>query len=213
MIWTPDKRIVTPRKRQGGFLVNPFRFGHSDFSWSGWNPSDKGVGITLSNDDFRAAGGPTAYCVRAVTGKTSGKYYFEFVADDLGAVGSAYGVGVSRSSESVNGFLGDTAFGWGLYESGFLYNSGSSTPSGLGAAPTGAQVHGVAVDLDAGQIWFSRGGVWIGSPEAGSGSSYNTLSGMVFPTAWLGSTIVDIRTDPSDFSFSSPSGFTSGWPD
>jgi hypothetical protein len=27
MIWTPDKRIVTPRNRQGGFLLNPFRFG------------------------------------------------------------------------------------------------------------------------------------------------------------------------------------------
>ena len=186
-------------------------------AYSGWNPSDKGLNITLSSENFVANGGNVRNGVRAVSGKSSGKWYFEALMSDGGAGGSVYHLGISTTSEPVDvdaPWVGHTEYGWGFTESGLFRHNGAASPSGLGAATSSAHVINVALDLNIGKVWFGRAGVSAGDPGEGTDPAFSNVAGTVHPAAWIGYSLAsgNIRTDPSAHEYQPPEGFTAGWP-
>lgn len=119
-------------------------------------------------------------------GWSSGKRYFELYLE-ANYSGATYVVlGVAKAGVPLTAYIGSTADGWGYYEAtGEKVNNGSLAAFG-GSFSEGKTI-GVAVDLDAGYVWFSRDGVWQGSgnPATGANPAFTGLSGPIFAAASL----------------------------
>lgn len=177
-----------------------------------WAPLDIGANVTLSGGNKTATKDTSAGYVsgRAQTARLTGKHYFEVRLDALPSGDAA--IGVANSAESISNWLGATANSWGYWVSGNRYNSGSAI-SGYASFGAG-DVIGVAVDLDADKMWWSKNGTWQGGgdPAAGTSPGYSNVAGDVFPAFSLYAVgcAQTIRTALSEFSGSVPSGF-SAW--
>ena len=158
--------------------------GVSGFSGSTWNPDDKAIDITLSNENLTAnrnTGGGTFQCVRSTDGKDTGKRYVEFTIDVLNG-GSAVEIGVMDGASSLLIEPGNRATGWGLKNNGTKQHNGAQT-GGYSAAWSQSDVLMMAYDLDNSKIWWGLNGVWSssGDPAAGTNAAYSDLSGTVYP--------------------------------
>ena len=192
-----------------------------------WNPSDKDSNISLSGGDLTASCPTTSGVsplVRATTGRSSGKYYFEVVITgnnscDAGLCDSG------RALSSVNPLGFDTGsadlHAWGLIPSGStLYNAHNGSLTSRGSITyTDGDVIGVAIDFGAQKIWFAYNNTWVasGNPGAGTNPAYSgsDITGTLYPAVTMGggtaATSVAHFTDAS-FTYSKPSGF-SQWDD
>ncbi len=187
-----------------------------------WNPADKAAEVSLSNGNLtatRSGGGVNNNAaVRGTTSKNSGKSYFEIHVDT--SVGSASGdysiYGIASAALGLNAYVGSTAASYGYeHSTGVKYTNGSGTA--LGAALAAGDVLGVAVDLDAGKMWFAKNNTWQGSgnPGAGTNPAFTGVSGTFYPAASLYKTattqhVLTARFAPGILSYSPPSGF-SAW--
>ncbi len=178
-----------------------------------WNPSDKGVNVSLSGGNLVATqiagGGGTDALVRATTSHATGKYYIEWVRDV--STSSYPFVGCCNASVATTNSTGNG--GSGVYNctgnNFFCYFNGSNVNTGQTWAA--ADVMMMAVDLTALKIWFGRGGTWFnsGNPAAGTGSLATITSDTYFPFANLRQTSVQVtaRFASASWGFSAPSGF------
>jgi hypothetical protein len=193
-------------------------------TYTSWNPADK-ANIALSNGNLTSTctGSSGAIGVRAGTGKTSGKYYFEVLM--TGWSGTSGGVGICTLAKAFDSGGVTTAASAAVSKAaggtnGSIYVNGASSGKALGSRVNG-DVIGVAVDLNAKLIWFraAPSGNWNGiateNPATGTGGiSIGALSGALYPCD-LPTNTSDIRTakfGASAFSGAVPSGFTAGWP-
>jgi chitodextrinase len=136
-----------------------------------WNPADKGANITLSAANLSMAGaaGISGHqSARATIGKSAGKWYWEVTLN----AGDTCMAGIGKAAANLASFPGGDANGNGYYYSGMKFTSGSSAP--YGAAFVAGDVIGVALDMDAGTVTFSKNGV-------SQGVAYTGLSGTYFP--------------------------------
>jgi hypothetical protein len=131
---------------------------------------------------------------RGTFGMTSGKWYWEVTNSS----GSNNSIGISQDQEAL-GFLGGGAYGWGYYNSGLLYTSGSG--SSYGASFTTNDVIGVAFDADAGSLVFYKNGVSQGTAVTGLTSApyYPAIS------SYYGSLKLNFGQRP--FAYTPPTGF------
>ena len=153
-------------------------------------------------------------------GRRSGKFYYEVsntLATQFGTPGALFGLAIAGTAwaSTGGGFVG---FGWdGVYVNGTqIVAYALSNPA--------TYVYSMAVDLGANLIWFRvTGGNWNNSgtanPATGTGgvniSAIATNS--LFPyvqnqSLGLGGTSWAFNFGASGFTYSVPSGFTSGWP-
>lgn len=176
-----------------------------------WNPSDKSADLTLSNGNLTVthSSGSTWAGGRATNSKASGKFYWE-VRVDTDNPSTAIRIGIGTSAASLSSGVGDDINGYG-YGGRFgkkYYNGGNPD---YGATYTAGDIIGVALDLDAGKIWWSKNGVWqaSGDPGAGTGEAYSGISGTFFPMQSTGVSgdVLTARFHSSDFTYSPPSGF------
>lgn len=183
-----------------------------------WNPADI-HNITLSNGNLTATsgtGGAGFAGVRAVSGKSSGKYYFEITTTTFSA---AY-VGLAKST---NNLTGNTTDAVALNAGGTILVNGAVI-SGVGTIGLGGgAIVGIAVDLTNSLIWFRVGasGSWnalsgsANNPATGIGGvNISTIAATLFPmfsTASSSSQNVTANFGASAFNGAVPSGFTSGW--
>lgn len=132
---------------------------------------------------------------------------------DSANAGTAF-VGLSPGSLSVSSnYPGNSSTSWGyLQVNGNKYTNATATA--YGANYNGVVVVGVAVDLTAGLIWWSRANVWqaSGDPAAGTGAAYSGLTGTLFPTLSQLETarVATGKFAAADLTYSPPSGF-SAW--
>lgn len=202
---------------QRGFIINPFALGGSGgggpLPTVTWNPSDKHANVSLTGSNLVAArggAGPNSHAsVRATLGKSSGKHYFEVVVTS-GQPAPYITIGVASASEPLNNYVGSTATGYSYYEeTGTKITNGAGTA--YGAFYTTDDVIGVAVDMDAGKIWFSKNGVWYGNPAAGTGEAFSGLAGTLFPmvSVYYISTAHQLtgRFRAASFGYTPPAGF------
>lgn len=183
-------------------------------TYTTFNPSDKHTNVALSGGNLVASTiSANSGFVRAIAGKSSGKWYFEMVLTTCTAGADTIAVGLSRATHLTSGALGySDADGWALWGHG---GSGFRN-GGLVLSHSAAQgdVIGFAVDLDNDRIWVSKNNTWIqGNPAAGTSPLSTNLSGTLYPSAcpWKAGHVITGRFDPSSHSYSPPSGFTAGW--
>ena len=198
---------------EGGSVVLPVP------PYATWNASDKDVDVTLSNGNLTATIASTVTGgVRATTGKSSGKYYFEVTMPTWGNPNSGPGIA-----------LATTPFPWPNTNITVAYvtKNGPININGAGVGTIGSSAGGevisIAVDLDAKKIWFrkSPAGNWDNNvshnPATGAGgfSIATNMSGVVFPAMdFVGPTAETAIANfgASAFVGAVPSGFTAGWP-
>ena len=179
-----------------------------------WNPSDKHANIVLSNGDLTATSNAASWkSVRATEGKSSGKWYFE-VKMDVVAAGYYMILGVGSPDANLSGFCGSDAYGWGYFGT-----DGKKIHSNVqvvyGAAFGVNDIIGVAVDIDAHKVWWSKNGAWQGggNPAAGTGAAYDDIdAGELKPmfSPYSSTNAGTGRFKSADLTYSPPSGF-SAW--
>lgn len=154
-----------------------------------WNAADKSSIVVLADNDSvaQAVASPNPSqpigSVRAVQGRSSGRYYVEFVAQSVGALSC---FGICTQAAPLGQAMWNQFYSLGLDEfSRVSVGDGSSStnnPSGL-AFPNGAIV-GVAVDLGTRRCWISINGQWaISTPPSNANGLFNKSipAGTLFP--------------------------------
>lgn len=182
-----------------------------------WNPGDKSADIILSNGDLSATrgAGATNATVRGTQAYSTGKRYFEIACDTIGVSSDFSIYGIADSGLSLSAFVGSSAGSYGYETTGTKYNNGTGTAHG--ASFTAGDVIGIAVDLDAGKLWFAKNGTWqSGDPATGTTPAFTGVSGAFYPATSLYSTTPQhsqtVRFNTGDFTQTMPSGFTAWEP-
>jgi hypothetical protein len=175
----------------------------------------KGTALTLSvnNSTATVSGSLTYGTVLGVTGRSSGKGYFEVqITVNLLTGNSLFGV--ANRSVALNSYLGIDANGWtACYNTGVgnpIRNYHSNVTSALNVASVGAPyVIGIALDMDAGEIRSYINNTLI---KTDGSAIYSGLTGTLYPAISLYNTNdqVVLRILSSEFSYSPPSGY-SAW--
>lgn len=130
---------------------------------SHWNAADKTPIVVLSEDDRVAetvspsvsgeSGG-----VRGVQGRSSGRYYVEFLWDRTRVFYTGFsGLITADGALTTNPF--SQLFSVGCVSNSNQFRVGA-TASSEGASPGTGSIVGVAVDLDTRRAWISVNGVW-----------------------------------------------------
>lgn len=169
-------------------------------SYATWNPADKAASFTLSSGNLVNTTSNVAGQVRGTIGKSSGKWYWEFVLS-----GSITGnvTGVSKTTSSVNTATGNDTSSWGYNNNGLLYTNSSG--SAYGSSSVAGDVIGVALDMNAGTLVFYKNGVSMGVAATG-------LSGTLYPSSGMrnGSSgvVVTANFGATPFAYPAPTGFT-----
>lgn len=199
-------------------------------TYTTWNPTDKGAGLALSSGDTvvsQTTGGALAQIVRSVHGKSSGKYYVEVYLDSGGGVSTSDGAGfgIANASATLSNYLGGDAGseGMGFYgPKGYSLRAAAYQVSNLvpgGIANT--DVVQIYIDLDDRFIYAGVNGAILnsGDPLSGGAGTGNvcTIPGptsypMFLAAACYHDTSAVTLRNPLSYSYSTPAGYTKGWP-
>ncbi len=179
-----------------------------------WDPANKSANIALSGGNLiatrNAPGSTHDGSVRGTIGKTSGKWYFEIVCTTIST--DVHVMGIGNENMVMTNFPGSTADGWGyLGVNGQKYHS--NVGAGFGNTYTAGDVIGIALDRDAGKVWFAKNNTWqaSGDPAAGTNEAYSGItSGTIYPVTGLYNTGSQstIRYAAASMTYSPPSGFS-----
>lgn len=184
------------------------------FTPTTWNPSDKGVDITLSGSNLIATNNGTANgdpgC-RSIASQSTGKFYFEVVPNP----GGGQAIGFANSTWAFANF-GDANFLGYRLSNGQINQATTLATVETGSA--GARVC-VAVDLGANLLWIKvNAGNWNNNasydPATATGGVTFTNMGTVFAACYVGTFANQATTanlGASAFTYSVPSGFTAGF--
>lgn len=185
---------------------------------------------TASGTWTLSAGNKTAQCIsgtavrniKGTVGRDSGKRYFEVYVDNC----VLFGTGV-REDIGVMSDPGSLGSGGSFVDSsvvpnhqGAAYRIGGaifvgSTNAGAVTSLANTDVVGVAIDIDAKTVWFSRNGTWTQGDPGTATSPEGTIPGVgttYYPAACAESPIalaVSLRTKASEFVYPIPTGFVS----
>ena len=180
-----------------------------------WNPDDKSDRISLSNGDLTVTqtGSDEHSGLRAIDSADSGKWYWEvYINRDYSLPPSnIIYVGIGNSSQDLNNYIGSSANSYcyqGNYGRKYFDGNGVS----YGDTYTEGDIIGIALDLDARKIWWSKNGVWQagGNPATGTGEAYSGIAaGPWFPMISMRryNDQMTARFSLSDQSYSPPDGF------
>jgi hypothetical protein len=184
-----------------------------------WNSSDIGTNVAQVHDfTVTNTTASTSGFARTITGKSSGKYYFEISWEDGKTGTGTIGCGLVQSS------LANTASTYSSSQAWTVWGRGA------GARHNGVLTHafatdaserwGFAVDLDAGELWIwdHNGSAWLqGNPETGTSPTWSNLSGTLHPFAqpWFAGSApyptITIHTSYKSLARAVPDGFIAGW--
>jgi len=146
---------AVPSGYTAGFPVEPG-------VWTSWNPFDL-TQATLSNSDLTATSTGVNCGVRAVSGQSSGKFYWEQTL----VTNQSSACGMSLADANLVSLGGEQAGTVVMVKNGGIYINGSYSGSGLGIRTSG-DVIGIAVNLDTDLIWIrvAPSGDWNDNPTA-----------------------------------------------
>jgi hypothetical protein len=198
---------------------------------SALDPNFSVPAITLSNNNLTAIGNSTTSSgsVLGTQGAASGKRYFEATFDILATTPNGLGsfVGVVNTyftrlayPAGLNltfMYPGTDSYSWGFgqYQGNYMAQLIGGTPSGTAFSGSNGAVAMVAVDLDAGHLWFGMNGAWCQGSPLGTvdfsippgGSLGGALWPAVFVTANPNFTQVTFNPGYGPFQYGPPSGF------
>ncbi len=217
MVQTPTGYNTSQVSGYTGFISKIEVYSATPTSYATWNPNDKGSSITLSNKNNVAtkSGSNSDYTnsgIRSTIGKSSGKWYFEYVYTEDG--GSNWPVvGVGNLSANMSDHVGSDTNSWGIYaQDGYKYHN--DVGSSYGTSFVQGDIIGVALDMDNGKVWFSKNGTWMnsGDPAAGTNEAFSGLTGTIyaFIVVHQPSSIWTANFGATGLTYTPPSGFKSG---
>lgn len=188
-----------------------------------WDPAKKGTGVTLSNNNYTVtASGASAYAASVVS-KNAGKYYLEMRIDDDGFSSNSPYFGVcnyatynkavpSLNSTGVWVCSFSNGGGFWIQRNGTFVNTWQATVFATG------DVINLAIDIDAGKMFYGKNGTWInsGNPDAGTGAvistsmpgtgtDLNLLTWQTGSPAWS-----TLRTQSTDWGYARPQASSFG---
>jgi len=182
-----------------------------------WNPSDKSSLITLSYGNLRTThtGSNSWGGVRATSSKIAGKWYWE-VEVNIDKPSTGIRIGIGTSSADLSKGVGDDVNGYGYGgHDGKKYHDDVGVA--YGNSYTTGDIIGIALDLNAGKIWWAKNNVWqaSGDPAAGTNEAYNSISGTFFPmqSTAVYEDVLTAKFNIIDQTYSPPSGFSAICPD
>lgn len=181
------------------------------------SPLNTPPAVTLTNGNLNIQySGTWILSLSTMMFPNSGKWYFEYkVGADLVYID----VGVQKAQEGDNPIttsttLGDDTTGWGMYSDGAqwhkMYNNVATVLTG--DTPSDGDVMQIAVDMDAGKIWFGSNDTWLssGNPAAGTNEAFSGLSSDLVPAVCIYQ-VVDTDTyinfGQLGFAHTPPTGF------
>ena len=211
--WTPNNISVTAGSTYDSMLDVPSGNGYADGgngrgNYATLNPLEN-TGNTLSAANLTATSGSNWYNTKSTIGMLSGKWYCEFVHTT--AVNyTQVGVFKTESPLSTSTYFSVSANGWS-YSAAFgeLRNNDVPTTSGISTSAVGDIIN-IAVDVDAGKLWFGKNGTWFnsGNPASGTNAAYTNLSGgMSFVVGTNSTAVINANFGQRPFSYTPPTGF------
>lgn len=172
-----------------------------------WNPSDKNTNVALTNANLTTGTTDGAYgAVRATSGATSGKKYFEVLITGAPTVPDDIAIGFAKAAQALNTWLGSSADSIGWFSgTGAIYNNGATA-----SAPTPYvlnDVVGVTFDLATGAVRYYKNGVAMGV----AATTVSSPTGTWYPAAVTLGTVpkVTARFSPSNWTYTPPEGYDS----
>jgi hypothetical protein len=135
---------------------------------------------------------------------SSGKWYCELVRTS----GSGARLGVVNVN-GLNESLGNGANGWCFLDDGRVFYNGSA--SSYGSAIATNDIFMIALDIDAGKVWYGNNGTWFasGNPATGANASQSFTAGqtITFAVATGGACAFTSNWGARPFAYTAPSGF------
>jgi hypothetical protein len=118
---------------------------------------------------------------RGTFGASSGKRYWEMELVNAG-LDNYNSTGVTEINGGFGSWAGELSTEWFYQSVGNIYNNGSSV---IGGAFSQGDIISVAIDMDAGKIWWGRNNTWVlsGNPTTGLNPVYSNLSGTITPAS------------------------------
>ena len=118
---------------------------------------------------------------RGTIGVSSGKWYWEVLLVEGGS-DTHNSTGVTTVNGAYGSWAGELATEWFYQDAGSTYNN-NVTNSGQ-PTYTDGDIISVAMDMDAGKLWWAKNDTWInsGNPATGANAVYTNLSGTITPT-------------------------------
>jgi hypothetical protein len=170
--------------------------------------------ISFSNDGLTLSH-PTASSHRLALAHGEacrfGQFYYECVLDiQPGSPNGPFIGFVSRNHTSNTSFCGSSSTSWGYSASSGQCRTNNSNQATLSTASQGDTLM-VAIDLDAGEIWFGLNGSWLqGNPETGASPVFSGIVDSLLPACSMYTTgqEVTFKFKISDFNYGPPQGFT-----
>ena len=223
--WTPNNFSVTagvgndsltdvPTQWVGYSATNVDSGGIVRGNYCTLNPLKLGSTGTLSDGNLTWSSSSNQGLSIGTLGFNSGKWYFEFTCGSSVA-GTMPGVVKTTVNSAANpNYPGVDANGWGYYATtGSIFNNGSGTA--YGATFTTNDVIGVALDMDAGKIWWSKNGTFqnSGNPSSGTNAGFSNLptdGTYLSPAIGSGDASTSngsINFGQRPFAYTAPSGF------
>ena len=181
------------------------------------SPLNKPVDLTLTNGNLNAGSGSVWRTVLATEAlPLTGKWYFEY---KFGSDVNALVVGVQEPQDATvittGWVIGQDTTGWGIDSTGSLWRSitnGAHVETLTGDTPSAGDVLQVAIDMDAGKMWFGSNNIWLssGDPVAGTDEAFSGLPNELVPGVSI-NTITDtdsyINFGQLGFAHTPPTGF------
>jgi hypothetical protein len=176
------------------------------------NPLEN-TGVVLTNGNLDASYTTSAWKnVKSTFSMPSGKWYFEFV-HTTSVQFTQVGVFKTSTALSTATYFAVSSDGWSYSANyGELRNNDAVITSGISTATTSDTIN-VAVDIDAGKLWFGKNGTWFnsGNPATGADAAYTNLSGaMSIAIAQYnsgGNAVVSLNAGQRPFAYTPPDGF------
>jgi hypothetical protein len=178
------------------------------------NPLDTNGGTVGANGlTFTDAGSNGWNTCRANIGVSSGKWYWEYRSVvDTGVMCASI---MSKSAPQSDLPGQSSNYGVTYYANGALYKetSGGGT-SGWGASFGVTDIIGIALDMNAGKVYFSKNGIWQNSadPVAGTGAASTSLltyDSVYYPAAatYYAGSVASLNFGNNTFRYGPPAGF------
>ena len=203
--WTVNNISLTAGSTYDSMTDSPTVSSASVANYAVLNPLVSSTG-TISNGNLGVSTATTNATATSFF-PSSGKWYWENISTSGPASNTRFGI-VNRSGAGAD--LGGTANGWAYLGDGRVYNNAATTSYGV--TYTTNDILMIALDLDAGKVWYGKNGTWMasGSPSTGANPSQTfTANQQMSPAvaSGTGTIVYAINCGQQPFTYTPPTGF------
>jgi len=217
--WTPNSISITAGTTYDSMLDVPTLWadgGNGRGNYANWNPIVPiNASSTITNANLQATLGGTAGTnangVLSTFKINSGKWYAEFTLSTITNGGTYPFVGITGANSLVTSNVSSNSASYCIRASGNI-DALAVFNTGYGSSFANGDVCQIAVDFDAGKIWYGKNGTWFASGNPASGTSPSS-SGVSSSTLWAfavsgdGNAVAAANFGQRPFAYTPPSGY------